>query len=450
MYSYKFIIYSGLAAAAWVCSSLVPLQAATDPGVRPGAADAGGPLTGLTAEELNAFTIAVEAFEEIDSVNGMLPGEEDAGLGPTFNLNGCAGCHAFPAMGGTSPRTNPQIALATAHGARNTVPSFITSTGPIREARFKRNADGTPDGGVHAIYVITGREDAPAGFNLPQTNFEAQLAANNIIFRIPTPVYGAGLIEAITDEAILANQAADAAGKAALGIKGHPNRSGNVGTITRFGWKAQNPSLFMFAGEAYNAEQGITNDLFPHTRELNGRSFVTAMPESTLDLATDGIGDVEQFAIFMKFLAAPTPRTPPGVNNGSVTAGGNHFNKIGCAQCHTPSLSTSLCTVAALSNKSVPLFSDLLVHKMGKGLADDIIQGLAGPDEFRTAPLWGVGQRLFLLHDGRTSDLEQAILAHASPANGPYAASEANQVVQNYLGLNDTQKQNLLNFVRSL
>lgn len=450
MYSFKSIIYYSTAATACFFSCVSALPAATDPGVRPGPADAGAPLVGLTAEELNAFTVAVEVFGEVASVNGTLAGEEDAGLGPTFNLNGCAGCHAFPAMGGTSPRTNPQFPLATAHGARNIVPSFITANGPIREARFKRNADGTADGGVHALYVITGREDAPAGFNLLQTNFEAQVAANNISFRIPTPLFGAGLIEAITDEVILANQAADTSAKTALGIKGHPNRSGNDGTITRFGGKAQNPSLFMFAGEAYNVEQGITNDLFPHTRELSGKTFVTAMAENTLDLATGGIGDVEQFAIFMKLLAAPTPRTPPGVNHGSITAGGNHFDKIGCGQCHTPSLSTGLCTVAALSNRSVPLFSDLLVHKMGKGLADDISQGVAGPDEFRTAPLWGMGQRVFLLHDGRTSNLEQAILAHASSANGPYAASEANQVVQNYLGLNDTQKQNLLNFVRSL
>jgi len=449
---YQLIRYLGSSLAAGVCA-LLPfgsLSAATDPGVRSGAADAGAPLAGMTAAELNAFSIATEVFNEADSVNGAVVGEEDAGLGPTFNLNSCAGCHAFPAPGGTSPRVNPQVAIATAHGAHNTVPSFITINGPVREARFKRNADGSPDGGVRGLYVITGRDDAPVGFNLAQTNFESQVAANNIIFRIPTPVFGAGLIEAITDETILANQALDPSGKAALGIKGHPNRSGNVGTITRFGWKAQNASLFMFAGEAYNGEQGITNDLFPHTRELSGKTFVTAMPESTMDLATDGIGDLEQFAIFMRLLAAPTPRTPPGVNNGSVAAGSNHFNKIGCAQCHTPSLSTGLCSVAALSNKPVPLYSDLLVHKMGKGLADDITQGAAGPDEFRTAPLWGVGQRIFFLHDGRTSDLEQAILAHASPAAAPYAASEANLVVQNYLGLNNTQKQNLLEFLRSL
>ena len=82
-----------------------------------------------------------------------------------------------------------------------------------------------------------------------------------------------------------------------------------------------------------------------------------------------------------------------------------------------------------LAGKNVNLFSDLLVHNMGPGLADNVVQGSAGPDEFRTAPLWGVGQRIFFLHDGRTTDLIEAIRAHSSPADGQFRASEANGVV---------------------
>src|SRR6202035_2167787 len=146
------------------------------------------------------------------------------------------------------------------------VPWFITAKGPVREARFVHSPDGTGDGEVHDLFVITGRADA-VGCNIAQPDFlpagdplSGKGGNPNIIFRIPTPVFGAGLIEGIPDSAILVNMKADASLKAGLGIHGHPNahlsgnanRSANDGTMTRFGWKAQNKSLLMFAGEAYN------------------------------------------------------------------------------------------------------------------------------------------------------------------------------------------------------
>jgi CxxC motif-containing protein (DUF1111 family) len=99
---------------------------------------------------------------------------------------------------------------------------------------------------------------------------------------------------------------------------------------------------------------------------------------------------------------------------------------------------------AALSNQTVNLFSDLLVHHMGKGLADGITQGGAGPDEFRTAPLWGVGQRIFFLHDGRTSNLVEAIKAHKSHG------SEANKVVDHFNRLSTQEQQEIIDFLRTL
>src|SRR5436309_7654511 len=176
---------------------------AVDPGVRGGAAGAGGHLHGLTASEEMFFDAGSDEFQEADGLA--------EGLGPRFNLDSCSGCHSQPAVGGTSPATNPQVAVATAFGARNTLPSFITINGPIREARFKRKADGTPDGGVHNLFVISGRNegtpDADAsGCTIRQPNFERQLANDNVIFRIPTPMFGAGLIEQIPDAAIVANQ----------------------------------------------------------------------------------------------------------------------------------------------------------------------------------------------------------------------------------------------------
>jgi hypothetical protein len=172
---------------------------------------------------------------------------------------------------------NPQVAMATAFEARNTALPFITLNGPIQEARFKFNPDRTRDGGMHALFVISGRHDDTGDATdctIVQEDFAVQLARNNVSLRIPAPLFGAGLIEMIPDSAIRANLAARAPQKSALGIggrlnvvSGDPNYNGNDGTIARFGWKAQNKSLSLFSGEAYNVEMGITNELFQTERD---------------------------------------------------------------------------------------------------------------------------------------------------------------------------------------
>jgi CxxC motif-containing protein (DUF1111 family) len=421
---------------------------ARDPGVRGGPAGAGTMLDGLTPTQREFFAAGQEEFEEGDTL--------DEGLGPRFNLDGCAGCHSQPATGGTSSDVNPQVAVATAFGARNVVPSFITLNGPVREARFKFKPNGTRDGSVHQLFVISGRNDGTAdasGCTIHQEDFEAQLAADNVIFRIPTPVFGAGLIEQIPDRAILANREANALLKAVLGISGRPNRNGNDQTLTRFGWKAQNKSLLIFAGEAYNVEQGITNELFQTERDETPSCQFATTPNDVVN--TDGAGadvlsDTKRFAVFMRFLAPPqpSPKTPGGAF--SITRGRLLFGAVGCALCHTPALRTGPSTVEALSGQAVNLFSDLLLHNMGPGLADDVLQGEAGGDEFRTSPLWGLGQRIFFLHDGRTADLRQAIQAHKSFGSLRFRASEANVVVDRFNVLPESQKQDVLNFLRSL
>jgi CxxC motif-containing protein (DUF1111 family) len=441
---------------------------AVDPGVRGGSPGAGTPLKALTADESAFFQDGQARFADIEVVTGGA----NNGLGPRFNSNQCLSCHAQPAAGGSSPAQNPLIQIATLNAAKNTVPWFITPKGPIREARFQRDANGASDGEVHANFVITGRSDAP-GCNIAQFNFlpagnpvTGQGGNSNIIFRIPTPLFGAGLIEGIPDSAILANMRAGASTRSSRGISGHPNAhlSGNVnvsandGTITRFGWKAQNKSLLIFAGEAYNVEMGITNQMFPQERDETPGCLFNPTPEDTLNFtptSTPGsdpntavLSDIEAFSDFMRMLAPPTPSpdTPSTVNGRAA------FISVGCSQCHTPSLMTgkmiasgsSTSPSAALSNQTANLFSDLLVHHMGKGLADGITQGGAGPDEFRTAPLWGVGQRVFFLHDGRTSNLVEAIKAHRSPN------SEANRVIESFNRLSTQQQQDIINFLRSL
>src|SRR5271156_2162748 len=230
-----------------------------DPGVRGGPPAAGGPRANLSANYQSMFTAAQLRFQEVDSVSGAAPNETGSGLGPGFNSNSCASCHSQPASGGSSPSQNqypfigpnPQLQAGADYSASNSIPFFITADGPVREARFPFmvNANGSvsqvPDGGVHDVFTIAGRQDAP-GCVMPQPNFEQMQQLSNLIFRIPTPVFGAGLIEAIPDSTILSNMTANAQTKQWLGIAGHPNYSGNDGSITRFGWKAQNKSLEIF------------------------------------------------------------------------------------------------------------------------------------------------------------------------------------------------------------
>jgi len=449
--------------------------AQTDPGVQ--SANRGTGATIISSDPngfLPFFQDGQKRFTDVESVSNSPTGNN--GLGPRFNSNSCVSCHAQPAIGGTGAAVNPQFAFAGSSVApKDSTPYFITANGPTREARFPFffNANGTantsnPNGGVEDLFTVSGRTDA-GSCSLPQPSFAAAQAANDIIFRIPTPTFGAGLIENLDDSTLLKNQANNLNNN--LGISGGFNHSGNDGTIARFGWKAQNKSLHIFAGEAYNVEMGVSNELFTQDRPLpgedgNGGTGLTGLPSNCLNLTGTGypedtsnpnltpqsavLDDVSAFANFMRFLAPP----PPGgvvlngqqVSGSTIQAGGQLFNAIGCSTCHNGSPGSTQMSnfVPALSNAAVNSFSDIEIHHMGGGLADNVSQGGAGGDQFRTAPLWGLGQRIFLLHDGRTTNLNAAIQAHQS--NG----SEATNVEENFDNLNQQQQQAILDFLRSL
>ena len=423
-----------------------PRITSIDPGLRPGA-DAGGPLQNLNGDEWNFFSAAMLSFQEVSSVTGTVSGEAGRGLGPRFNHNSCAACHAYPSLGGTSPARNTQVDVATLHGAQNTLPPFITADGPIRVARFVRNADGTPDGGVHDLFVISGRSDAP-GCRITQPNFTAALANDNVIFRIPTPLFGLGLVEITPDANLRAAFVANADLKSALGVSGHFNSSPNDGTITRFGWKAQNKSLTIFAGEAYNVEQGVTNELFPNERESDPACQFNPTPEDDTPFerianvtspASAHASDSVNFAVFANLLAPPTQ-----VPSAAAQRGQTVFNNVGCQTCHVATQVTGPSEVAALSRVTYHPYSDFALHNMGQALNDRITQGDANGTDWRTAPLWGVGQRLFFLHDGRTNDLTAAISIHES------RGSEANAVMDRFNQLSRQDTADLLAFLRSL
>jgi len=409
-----------------------------DPGPRPGAASAGGPLDGLTATELQLFDEGQETIQEIDSVKGTLPGT-GLGLGPRFNMDSCGGCHNHPAPGGSSPPLNPMVAVATKAGATNTIPFFITLDGPIRRAFARTIGIATEVPQLH-LFTISGRVDAP-GCNIPQPDFES--LRSRLSFHIPLPLFGDGLIENIDSFTIASNLESNMAQKRTLGISGRVSGFGGTG---RFFWKGQGNLLDILSAGAYRDEVGVTNFLLPFENDPTLSCQFNALPEDNFDFTAPnpiaGLPDFAKISGFIRFSAppAPIPDTP------SIASGRSLFTQIGCALCHTPTLRTAASSSAALNRKTVALYSDLALHNMGPGLADGIIQGNAGPDEFRTPPLWGIGQREFFLHDGRTKDLVTAINAHAGGGDG----SEANAVIRLFNNLTDQQKQDVINFLRSL
>jgi len=440
---------------------------------------AGRQLPKLTPDQTAFWFASLVVFGEQATVDGASdPGTNNPSiraLGPAFNGDSCVACHAFPAIGGSSPLINPQVALATAKGAQNTVPSFVTLHGPVREARFVvRDDDGLPSGAVRPLFTIQGRSDAPFGCSIAQPDFPTQLRRHNVVLRIPTPTFGVGYVENTSDEALRSSFEGSGPRRSRLGIAGHFNTNGNDQTLTRFGWKAQNKSLLLFSGEAANVEMGLSNEIFSNERIAGKGCDVHDLPEDTANIVSPAVlaatsagdgaslvaSDIVNFGVFMRLNAAPSQCAfDSGVDSSgaalctplaqsakaaSIANGQAQFRSVGCALCHTETLTTGPSPFESLNKATYHPFSDFAVHGMGRNLADGVVQGAASGDEFRTAPLWGLGQRIFFLHDGRTSDVLEAIAAHQGPE------SEANGVIRNFNELTEAQRQDMLNFLRSL
>jgi CxxC motif-containing protein (DUF1111 family) len=366
-----------------------------------GPAQFGDPLPGLTKAQTDAFTMGLDEFTNVEDAAG--------GLGPIFNNVSCVSCHSAPAVGGSS------IQMVT---------------------RFGHFADGLfdPLDAVGGSLLQADAIDPEVREVVPD---EAEVRAH----RLTTPLFGLGLIEAISDETLQA-------------LAAQPQRdgiSGRVSMITdvvsgekrvgRFGWKAQQATLLAFAADAYRNEMGITNRFFPTENAPNGDAAKLAKwdkiadPEDEIDPAT-GRGDIDVVADFMQFLGAP----PQAAASPAAYTGSAVFQQIGCAACHVPVLVTGRNEIAALDRKPLALFSDLLLHDMG-ALGDGIAQGDAGPSEMRTAPLWGLRARMLFLHDGRAKTVDAAIRAH----DGEAAAAR-----ERYLRLREQQRRQLLEFLRCI
>jgi len=364
----------------------------------------GEPLAGISRAELEEFRLGLDDFLEVET--------SEEGLGPAFNGTSCAVCHNVPVVGGA---------------------------GIIAEIRAAgRDAQGRP------VPLSPDGETLFQLFSTPLHGCQVQLPPEAVIIarRIPIPVFGAGLVEAIPDETILA--LADPEDRNGDGISGRASIIRDIATgdarVGRFGWKAQHATLLAFGADAYRNEMGITNDLFRTelgvglTADQYRRCDPFPDPEDRIDPATRRRG-IDNFESFMKFLA-PVGR---GERGPGVAEGEQIFASIGCTACHTPVMTTSPSRQPAFDRQIVALFSDLLLHDIGTG--DDIPQASALPEEIRTPALWGLRFRRPLLHDGSAPTIGDAIQRHAG---------EAEQVRRRYERLPEGSRHAVLAFLKSL
>jgi CxxC motif-containing protein (DUF1111 family) len=373
-----------------------------------------GPVDGLTPEELAAFVRGDGAFGRSFS-----PSE---GLGPIFNNVSCASCHSGDGRG------RLENALV----------------------RFSIEGDLVPHLGGPQLQT---RAIAGAVAEVLPNGVQSST-------RLPPPVFGVGLIEAIPEAAILAR--ADPDDVDGDGISGRPNYvvpgdfipvdeiggfvpldpAGGQPQLGRFGRKAQVSSLLLQVVEAYHQDMGITTDFLP----LENRNPQASRAAEAADRVADPElpeQEVRAVLAYVRMLAPPEP----GPGSPARDLGEAVFTEIGCGSCHVPELRTGASTIGALSNQPVRLYSDLLLHDMGDALADGRPDGDADGREWRTAPLWGLRMMRsflngdgFLLHDGRASTVEEAILLHGGEAESARAA---------FLRLAADARAALLDFVES-
>lgn len=360
------------------------------------------------------FDLDKDVFEEFEVI--------DDGLGPVYNAQACRECHQNPVTGATSQITE------------------------LRVARFDS---------FFGIYT-----DRPGGSLINDRaihpNIQERVAGEDNVqtFRTSLNTLGDGFIEAIPDATFTSIRNLQPSGLKGTIINVPVLESPGVSRPGRFGWKNQHASLLSFSGDAYLNEMGITSPLFPNENTSNGASVAAydtvADPEEAPDASAPFGPDVEAFARFMRATKVPPRDTALAATADAVT-GASLFNSIGCAHCHRITITTApsgtslnggkFIVNAALGSKDIHAYSDFMLHDVGTG--DFIIQnGGAGTfSKLRTPPLWGMRTRSRLMHDGENFTRNNAILRHTN---------EAEPVIQNYINLSTTQKNQLITFLNSL
>jgi CxxC motif-containing protein (DUF1111 family) len=363
----------------------------------------GQPLAGLSLAQRALFNAGIVEFEQRETV--------ESGLGPVFNSLACSECHHVPAIGGGSERRVTRIGTMV-DGKFDPLTRF---GGSLLQARAIGNLDG--------VEFVFRPELVPP---------EATIVA----LRRSQPLFGLGLVDATPDSTFIALAAEQAARGDGTAGRVHmvDNVAAGTKTAGKFGWKAQTATLFDFSGDALLNEQGITNPDFPDENCPSGNcAELQFNPRPGLN---DGGERVKALADFMVFLAVP----PRGALTADATAGEEVFNRIGCNACHVSTLQSGASANPAFDRVTYRPYSDFLLHDMGN-LGDGIEQGSATGREMRTAPLWGLRVVTTLLHDGRTTDLEEAIHAHDGQGRASRDGFEA---------LSATDRAKLLAFLRSL
>lgn len=389
------------------------------------------------------------------------PANVNPGLGPLFNGSSCTGCHikngrGMPEKGQRVVRASQWTTLTAAEIAADNLPDpapFYASeaiapterTRPVPGIGTQIQEQGVYGYAPEALVQINWQEQQGSygdgqlyRLRVPQLElfqpngqpFPEQPLLSN---RIPPPVFGAGLLEAVPEADIL--QIADPEDRDRDGISGRPNRVWDVvqqaEVLGRFGWKANNPTLLQQSAAAYRDDMGVTNPLF----------LAESQPEMKPDI---DMGILKAAAIYVQTLGVPA-RTQ--LDDPAVQRGERLFADVNCAACHRIELETGQHEIPALAHQTIHAYTDLLLHDMGSGLADGRPDFQASGTEWRTPPLWGIGLAQTVLpysgylHDGRARSLAEAILWHGG---------EAESAKEKFRSLSFDDRAALIQFLQSL
>ncbi|MDR2223832.1 MAG: c-type cytochrome [Flavobacteriaceae bacterium] len=408
---------------------------------------------GTPAPNLSASDLALHLTGDLifESVYVTPPNSVNGGLGPIFNNSSCISCH--PKDGRAPFPTN--LNARSGFFFRVSLPGITENGGPVPVPNFGLQIQNQavfgvePEAKFHVTYSSITEEFADGTKVILRKPHYSLVESykpipSNILIspRIGSPVFGLGLLEAIPEQDILANVDANDSNKD--GIYGKANYVYDVVSkqkkLGRFGWKANTASLLEQCAAAFNNDMGITNYVFPKETgygQTNGSDGLNAGLEVSNDI-------VDAVTFYTQTLAVPASRFHEKTN---VRNGARIFEEIDCAKCHKPKQKTGSSAIKALAYQTFYPYTDMLLHDMGEGLADNRPDFLANGREWKTRPLWGIGFQYLVnghtqfLHDGRAQNLTEAILWHGG---------EAQKSKDKFKQLSKKERQDLLDFLNSL
>ncbi len=414
------------AAVAWVSIALLALHAFDSFGAE-NHRRFGAPRADLRGAERERIELGRALFDT-RALAKSEPGAALVGLGPVYNMEGCGGCHIRDGRG-RPPLVQGEALRQMVVRLSVRMPDGAVMAHPVYGTQLNDQAiEGVPaEGQAFVEYsAVTGRYGDGTPYELARPHYGFfELAFGRlgdevlISARVPPHVVGLGLIEAVSDGVILA--LADEDDADGDGISGRPNRVTDVATgrlrLGRFGWKASQPTLRQQSAEAARTDMGLTSTLYAHEDcAPMQRACAASSGQGRPELGDAALDALEAY---LKGLGAPLSRGSAGAG---VATGQGLFADYGCARCHVPSLKLERAALPGAVPAAIAVYSDLLLHDMGEGLADHRPDGLANGSEWRTAPLWGLGLtepingHTRFLHDGRARNLEEAILWHGGEA----------------------------------